>query len=100
MKTIDKSSPILMQSTAEGKHFPKATLTVRKSGGDQVEYIKYTLTDVMVSSYGTQGDAGGTPTDSFSLNFAKIEFAYSPQAADGSLSSPVVGTWDLKKATK
>ena len=99
-KRIDKASPLLMRSTATGQHFPKATLIVRKSGGDQMEYIKYTLTDVLVSSYGAQGDAGGTPADSFSLNFAKIEYSYTPQGADGKAAQPVVATWDLKKATK
>ena len=36
------------------------------------------------------------PTDSVSFNFAKIEVAYKPQKADGSLGSAVEFKYDLK----
>jgi type VI secretion system secreted protein Hcp len=77
---LSKASPSLMLACATGRHFQTATLTCRKAGGsNEVEFLKIKLSDVIVSSYQTGGEAGGdadVPTDQFSLNFAKIDFLY------------------------
>ena len=36
------------------------------------------------------------PTDQVSINFAKIEFEYRPQKADGTLDAAVKASWDVK----
>lgn len=48
--SVDKASPILMQTCMSGKHIAKAVLTVRKAGEKPVELYKVTMTDVMVTS--------------------------------------------------
>ena len=86
MKDVDKSSPSLAHHCATGTHIPKATLHVRKAGGEQKEYYTIELEDVLVSSY--QGSASnGSPVlmDSFSLNFAKIKWDYKCQNAEGAM---------------
>jgi type VI secretion system secreted protein Hcp len=94
--TVTKASPLLAKFCATGQHIKKATLVVRKAGERSVEYIKVTLEDVLVSSYQQAGsNAGDRPEDAFSLNYAKIEFDYFPQRADGSLDTPVVFSFDL-----
>jgi type VI secretion system secreted protein Hcp len=95
----NKASPTLLMACAQGKHFKDAQLTARKAGRDQIEYLKIKLTDVLVSSYQTGGSAGSEagPTDQLSLNFVKIEFAYSPQKADGSLEPPISAWFDRKQ---
>jgi type VI secretion system secreted protein Hcp len=86
---INKASPKLFLACAQGDHIPKATLVTRKAGTGQQEYMTITLTDVLISSYQTGGSQGDErPTDSFSLNFAKMEYEYKPQKKDGSLDSP------------
>lgn len=99
---VSKASPQLMQACAQGTHIGKVVLTVRKQGGDQQDYYKIVLSDVLVSSYQSGGHDGSNsvPTDSFSLNFTKIEFDYKPQKKDGSLDSPQHGGWDLKTNAK
>jgi type VI secretion system secreted protein Hcp len=93
---INKSSPKLFLACATGEHFKKAVLTCRKAGKEQQEYLKITLSDVLVSSYQDGGGSGGViPTDQFSLNFAKIEFEYKPQKADGTLDSAVKAGYDV-----
>jgi type VI secretion system secreted protein Hcp len=103
-KTLDKSSPLLALATFNGKFLSDAMLTVRKAGGDQVEYLHIKLTDILVSSYSPVGEptdpqsptgSSELPMESFSLNFSKIEFKYTPQLADGSLGEPVSFEWDL-----
>ena len=104
-KQTDKSSPLLMKAAASGQHIKKAVLTARKAGGNggQVEYLKITLEDVMVSSFQSGGNAGNSsiPHDSFSFNFTKIKYEYMPQKADGSLEGAIPATYDraLNKAT-
>jgi type VI secretion system secreted protein Hcp len=98
-----KASPQLFIKCATGEHIKDGTLSLRKAGREQEQvFLKITLTDVLVSSYQTGGSAGGetVPTDQFSLNFAKIEYTYTPQKPDGSLDSAVQATWDIKQNKK
>jgi type VI secretion system secreted protein Hcp len=96
---MSKASPMLFLKCVQSEHIKEAVLVARKAGRDQHEYLKVTLTDVLVSSYQT-GGSGDVPIDSFSLNFAKIEFEYKPQNPDGSLGAPVKAVWDLKSNKK
>ncbi|NWB94256.1 Hcp family type VI secretion system effector, partial [Pseudomonas agarici] len=91
-KSMDKSSPNLMAACSSGKHFPEATLTVRKAGGTSpVEYLVITLKEVMVASYGTNGNQGGDILhEDIALNFAKVEVSYQSQKADGGKDGGVI----------
>lgn len=97
-KQADKSSPKLVKAAASGDHIVKAVLSCRKASGKggQVEYLKVTLEDVMVSNYQTGGSAGASsiPMDQFSLNFAKVKYEYMPQKADGTLEGAVSAGYD------
>jgi type VI secretion system secreted protein Hcp len=95
---INKASPKLMLACATGEHIKKAVLTCRKAGSEQQEYLKVTMSDLLVSSYQTGGSAHGdvVPTDQISLNFSKIEFEYKEQKADGTLGGAVKTGYDLK----
>jgi type VI secretion system secreted protein Hcp len=94
---LNKASPKLMLACATGDHLKSATLVCRKAGGDQQEYMKIVMSDLIVSSYQTGGSTGDVvPIDQISLNFSKIEYEYKPQKADGSLDSPVKTGYDLK----
>ena len=99
---VNKASPKLMLACATGEHIPKATLTARKAGKNQQEYLKYTFSDILVSSYQTGGSGGNgvIPVDQVSFNFAKIEQEYKEQKADGSLGGAVKVGYDLKKNQK
>jgi type VI secretion system secreted protein Hcp len=98
---VSAASPQLFLACASGQHLPQAVLVARKAGGDQLEFLKVTMSDVLISSYQTGGSgADEVPLDQVSLNFAKIEFAYTPQAADGTAEAPVVAGWDLGRNRK
>jgi type VI secretion system secreted protein Hcp len=85
---LDKSTPSLMLACATGQHIPSAVLTTRKAGKTQQDYLKFTFSDILVSSYQSGGHSSGVPTDQFSLNFAKVEISYAVTKPDGSLASP------------
>jgi type VI secretion system secreted protein Hcp len=95
---INKSSPKLLLACASGEHIKKATLTCRKAGKEQQEFLKITMTDLLVSSFQTGGSGHGdiVPTDQISLNYSKIEYEYKAQKADGTLDGAIKAGWDLK----
>ena len=95
---VNKSSPKLMLACAAGEHIKKAVLTCRKAGKDQQEFLKYTFSDCIVSSFHQGGSAHGeiVPLDQISLAYSKIEKEYKEQKADGTLSGPIKAGWDLK----
>ena len=99
--SVSKASPDLWLHCATGKHIKKATLFVRKSGTDRQDFYKVLMEDLLVSHIQHSGhDQGGIPTESFSLNFAKVKFEYAEQKADGSLEGPKAFGYDLKKGEK
>jgi type VI secretion system secreted protein Hcp len=99
-KLVDKSSPLLYLYAAQGKHLPQAVLTVRNSGATPFEFYRITLTDVLISSVQNSGASGGDrPVESLSLNFARVEWRYTPQNADGTAGTPVITTWNLATGT-
>lgn len=94
---VNKATPKLILACARTAHIPKAVLTVRKAGGKQEEYLKYTFSDLSVSSYQTGGSDGtDIPVESVSLNYTKIEVEYAEQKKDGGLEAYVRTHWDLK----
>ena len=86
-----------MKACATGQHIKLATLSARKAGKGQQEYLIFKFHDLLMSSFQTGGSEGShAPTDSVSLNFAKIEIEYKPQKPDGSLGPPGPFKYDLK----
>jgi len=95
---LGKSSPKLAKASAVGTHLKDAVLCCRKAGGQQYDYLKITLTDTLVSSYSVGGSSGGDlPSESFSLNFAKIKYEYFEQDAKGAVKLAGSMEYDLKK---
>ncbi len=81
---MDKSSPNLIRACCKGTHFKQATLVVRKAGDKPLEYIKITMSDLIVTSISTGGSGGEDRlTENVTLNFAKYKFDYTPQKAGG-----------------
>ncbi len=99
---VNKASPKLFLACASGEHIGEAVLTCRKAGGNQEEYLKVKMSDLLVSSFQTGGAAssGIVPTDQISLTFAKIEFEYKEQKPDGTLGGAIKGGYDLKANKK
>jgi type VI secretion system secreted protein Hcp len=96
-KDVDKASPSLALKCVTGEPMAKATLHIRKAGGEQKEYYTVTLEDVMVSSYQGGGSAGNPILiDQFSLNFAKIHWEYKTQNDKGAMVAGGEMKYDLK----
>ena len=83
---LNRASPALMKACATGQHIKTATLSARKAGKGQQEYLTFKFRDVLISAFQTTGsEETPVPSDSVSFNFAKIEVEYKPEKSDGSL---------------
>ena len=98
-KLTDMATTPLMKACATGKTIGDALITIRKAGGDKpVEYLKVDLKEVFVSQFHVGAtDNGGIAQETVGLNFAKVEFHYTPQEADGTGGAVVSGGYDIKK---
>ena len=81
MKRIDKASPMLYQLFKSKKRVRNMVLTVNNGGS---VYLKLTMSDVMVSSYGLSSQGNDQPTESVSFNFEKVKVDY---VSEGSLGN-------------
>ncbi len=80
-KFVDKASPLLFLSAATGDHIKSAVLTVRTTGGNQLEFYKITLGNVLVSSVAEGADALGAdsvPLEEIGLSYGSLSFFYTP----------------------
>jgi type VI secretion system secreted protein Hcp len=94
---VNKASPKLFLACATGQHIPDATLTCRKAGGEQQEYLTIKMSDLLISSFETVGTKGDVvPIDAICVNFSKIEYEYKIQDAKGKTSLAAKVGYDLK----
>ena len=94
---VDRASPNLMKYCLTGKHIQEATLVVRKAGGNPLEYLKLTMSDVIV----TQVQPSGSHTEEgirehVRLSFAKVKQEYVVQNAQGGSGGAVTASFDIK----
>jgi type VI secretion system secreted protein Hcp len=101
-KWVDKATPELMMACSNGKHIPKAVLTVRKAGEKPLEYQTITLEKLLISSV-THGGSGGEDrhTENVTLNFAKVKVEYQEQDDKGGpKGGKVTYAWDVEQNVK
>ncbi len=91
---IDVASPSLLKACATGLHLKDATITQRKSGKGQQEFLVIKMNDVIITSV-TQGDDPNQSSEVVSLTFAKVDLEYKPQKPDGSLDAGIHFKYDL-----
>ena len=109
-KKVDAATPLLFLNCANGADIATGLLTVRKAGGDQLEYLKIKLTHALIKSAMAHaseaapvpgGISDEIPIEEVMISFQKIEFTYQPQGPDGkALGGPVLAGWDVKATKK
>ena len=93
---VDKASPVLMKGCATGQHLKEATITHRKAGRGNQEFLIVKMNDVIITGV-TNADSGqGSHVETVSLAFAKVDLEYRPQKADGSLDAGLHFKYDIK----
>ena len=100
-KYLDKSTPDLMLAACNGKHWDTATLVVRKAGESPLEYLKITMSEVLVTSV-SQGGSGGEDrlTENVTLNFASVKVDYVEQTPKGGTGDKPSMNWNIAENSK
>jgi type VI secretion system secreted protein Hcp len=100
-KFVDLSSTDLMIACCNGKHFDKATLTVRKAGENPLEYLTIKMEEVIITSISTGGSGGSDRlTENVKLNFAKVGVDYKSKDEKGKQKDTKNMTWNISENTK
>ena len=93
---IDKASPLLLKGCATGQHLKEATITRRKAGKGQQEFLVIKMNDVVITSVAEDDDGGSGQVEAVTLAFAKVDLEYRPQKQDGSLDAGIHFKYDIK----
>ena len=96
-KRLDESTALLFQACSYGqtKKVEVDFVTTYKEKLDV--YLQYKLTDAVITNYQISG-AGDRPMESLSLNFTKIEMAYTGADAKMKQGSAMRASYDLSTA--
>ena len=95
MHRVDSASPLLMKACATGEHIKEATVTQRKAGKVQQEFLIIKMNDILITSVQPTASTDGL-MEAVSLQMAKVNLEYKPQKADGSLDAGVLFKYDIK----
>jgi type VI secretion system secreted protein Hcp len=94
---VDKASPVLLKACATGEHIKEATITVRKAGKGQQEFLILKMNDVLITSVNPSGSGDSAATaESVAMQASKVDLEYKPQKADGSLDAGLHFKYDIK----
>ena len=93
---IDKASPVLLKACATGEHIKEATITVRKAGKGQQEFLIIKMNDIIITSVHPSVADTSSTAENIAMQFAKVHLEYKPQKADGSLDAGVHFKYDIK----
>jgi type VI secretion system secreted protein Hcp len=95
-KYVDRASPLIYKLTCKGEHLKSAVLTVRKAGGDALEYLIMKLEDIMITSFVLGGDPkNDLVTETLRINFTRAVITYTPQDKAGTGEGAISHGWDL-----
>jgi type VI secretion system secreted protein Hcp len=93
---IDKASPKLLQACATGEHLKEATITFRKAGKGQQEFLIVKMSDVIITGVVQSAPGSEAGSETVGLEFAKVDWEFKPQKADGSLDAGIHFKFDIQ----
>lgn len=102
-KRTDKATPTLFQLCCNGTEILKATLTVRKVGGEEpLPYLKLEMGEIIISGFdsGAEGITSDIILETIKLNFAKLRVTYTPQVKGGAGGAELFKGWNIATKTK
>jgi len=96
-KGVDASSPVLALYCCKSQNIKKAVFEVCRMLGDKkVPFIKYTMSDVAVTSVAPGGRAdGAVPVETLTLRPSKIDWEYTPTDQAGGAKAAIKHGWDF-----
>lgn len=93
-KQMDASSTSFFTEAVTGVKGTEVKIDLVSTGNPGRTYATYTLSDALVSGY-SMSSGGDRPSESISINFAKIEFKYVPTQTENDTGTPTTVSYDL-----
>lgn len=98
-KAADTSATALFKEAVTGAAGKKVTIKFVQTGSDKVvEYMTYTLEDVLVSGYSVSASGDSDPFESISLSYSKIMVNYNDFDKTNKSANPQRVGYDLTTA--
>jgi type VI secretion system secreted protein Hcp len=93
---MDKASPKLLEACATGSHLPQGTITFRKAGKGQDDFLIIKMNDVIITGVAQGASTSDTGSETVSIEFAKVDWQFRPQRPNGTLDTGIDFVFDLK----
>jgi type VI secretion system secreted protein Hcp len=99
-KLLDKASPNLAVSCADGTHIDNIVVALCRAGAEKIKFMEYKMSNCIISRVRVES-GGDFPFEKIGINFGKIEWRYTQQKRKGGGASGSVATgWDLQRNSK
>ena len=96
--SMDKATPALLAACSAGKHITKVEISACKAGGQQTEYARIILEEVIITEVSYTGSNGTDTLDiSYSFQAARVRTQYREQTASGGKGAEVASGWNIKE---
>lgn len=83
LKRLDSASTALLSALATNDEVKEAKLTMRKAGGQALDYFCVTVAGARVVSIDIEVDARGVPVEKVVIVFTKVDVEYQRQTDSG-----------------
>jgi type VI secretion system secreted protein Hcp len=96
--SIDKAAPAILKNCISGKHLSKVEISVCKAGGQQIEYTRITLEEVLVTGVNYTGDPKTeTLNVQYAFQAAKVKQQCWEQTDKGGKGAETQVGWNIKE---
>ena len=95
---VDKSTAATLLYASNGNNIKKVELSACKSGGEQMEYYRITLENVIVMEV-LLSESGSMTDVEYEFQADKVKFQYWEQGATGGRGAETRMGWDIKNST-
>ena len=93
----DKSAPRLLKRCLTGSVTPRLEIELTMPAGEgRATYLRYELTNVLITSYSVSGQADGVPVVTLANNFEKIKVTYTEFDENGASLGDTEFTYNVE----
>lgn len=97
-KEFDSSSVLLCQEGTVGKEGKTVKLDFCRTDTEAAPYLQIVLTNTLISGYSTSAGGSGSPSESVSLSFTKIEYSATISDEKNKAGTPIKFAYNLATA--
>lgn len=95
---IDRSTPAILRYLSSGRHINKVEISACKAGDPQIEYMRITLEEVLLTNLTYNGTSGNEQVGmTYSFQAARVRQQYWEQTEKGGRGAEIAAGWNIKE---